>query len=160
RVTAPGDRVVYLFDSYFSDGKLADRFPVKAADSLIYIDTTDEPTTDGVDALVARLRGGPAVKAVVGVGGGSILDTAKAVSNLLGNEGNAADYQGWDLVPQPGVFKIGVPTLSGTGAEASRTCVMMNQAKNLKLGMNSDHTVFDRLVLDPDLTASVPLDQY
>jgi 3-deoxy-alpha-D-manno-octulosonate 8-oxidase len=120
----------------------------------------DEPTTDAVDALVARLRAGPPVKAVVGVGGGSTLDTAKAVSNLLGNEGKAADYQGWDLVPKPGVFKIGVPTLSGTGAEASRTCVMMNQAKNLKLGMNSDHTVFDRLVLDPDLTATVPVNQY
>jgi 3-deoxy-alpha-D-manno-octulosonate 8-oxidase len=160
RVKGPDDRVVYLLDHFFSDGKLATRFPVKLADSLIYVDTTNEPTTDGVDALVAELRVGPTVRAVVGVGGGSTLDTAKAVSNLLGNEGGAADYQGWDLLPKPGVFKVGVPTLSGTGAEASRTCVMMNHAKNLKLGMNSDHTVFDRLVLDPDLTASVPPSQY
>ena len=60
----------------------------------------------------------------------------------------------------PGVFKIGIPTISGTGAEASRTCVMMNQGKNLKLGMNSDFTVFDKLVLDPQLTKTVPRDQY
>ena len=59
---------------------------------------------------------------------------------------------------RPGVFKVGIPTLSGTGAEASRTCVMMNQEKKLKLGMNSDYTVFDRLVLDPELTATVPRD--
>jgi 3-deoxy-alpha-D-manno-octulosonate 8-oxidase len=88
------------------------------------------------------------------------MDITKAVSNLLTNDGRAADYQGWDLVKAPGVFKIGVPTISGTGAEASRTCVMMNSAKNLKLGMNSDFTVFDRLVLDPELTATVPRGQY
>ena len=153
-------RVVYLFDHYFSNGRLAARFPIGGNDSVIYVDTTDEPTTDGVDILVRDLRVGDPVTAVVGVGGGATLDCAKAVSNLLTNEGKAADYQGWDLVQRPGVFKIGVPTLSGTGAEASRTCVMMNHAKNLKLGMNSDHTVFNRLVLDPDLTATVPVDQY
>jgi 3-deoxy-alpha-D-manno-octulosonate 8-oxidase len=156
----PEDCVVYLIDVFFAGGALAGRLPMKAADSVIYIDTTDEPTTDAVDALVARLRNGAPIKALVGIGGGATLDTAKAVSNLLTNGGNAADYQGWDLVPRPGVFKVGIPTLSGTGAEASRTCVMMNQAKHLKLGMNSDHTVYDRLVLDPDLTATVPKSQY
>jgi 3-deoxy-alpha-D-manno-octulosonate 8-oxidase len=53
-----------------------------------------------------------------------------------------------------------VPTISGTGAEATRTCVMTNKATGLKLGMNSDFTVFNHLVLDPDLTATVPRDQY
>lgn len=153
--------VVYLLDHYFDGHDILGRLPVRAADKVLLVDTTDEPTTEQVDALTTRLRaecGVPA--AIVGIGGGSTMDTAKAVSNLLTNGGQAADYQGWDLVRVPGVFKIGIPTLSGTGAEASRTCVMMNQAKNLKLGMNSDHTVFDRLVLDPDLTVSVPRDQY
>jgi 3-deoxy-alpha-D-manno-octulosonate 8-oxidase len=160
RADQPGDRVVYLFDHFFADGRLAARLPIRKADTVRYLDTTDEPTTDGVDALVAELRAGPPIKALVGVGGGASLDTAKAVANLLTNDGKAADYQGWDLVPRPGVFKVGVPTLSGTGAEASRTCVMMNKARNLKLGHNSDHTVYDRLVLDPDLTATVPANQY
>lgn len=160
KVATPQDRVVYLIDHYFRDGALAARLPVKPADSVIYIDTTDEPTTEGVDALTAQVRQGPLPVVVVGIGGGATLDNAKALANLLTNGGAAADYQGWDLVPQPGVFKIGVPTISGTGAEASRTCVLMNQAKNLKLGHNSDHTVYDRLVLDPELIASVPDDQY
>jgi 3-deoxy-alpha-D-manno-octulosonate 8-oxidase len=98
--------------------------------------------------------------AVVGIGGGSTLDTAKALSNLFANDGRAEDYQGWNLVPNPGVFKIGVPTLSGTGAESSRTCVMINPANGLKLGMNSDHTLYDLLILDPDLTATVPREQF
>ncbi len=154
------DRVVYLVDHYFADGALVAGLPLRPVDTVTYLDTTNEPTTEGVDDLVAMLRAGSPVRAIVGIGGGSSLDTAKAVSNLLTNGGAAADYQGWDLVPGPGVFKVGVPTISGTGAEASRTCVLMNRAKNLKLGMNSDYTVFDRLVLDPDLTATVPAEQF
>lgn len=156
------DHVVMLCDHFFRGRDLVDCLPRRDGDQLIFVDTTDEPTTDAVDELVdeIRSRSDHLPVAVVGIGGGTTLDSAKAVSNLLTNGGRAADYQGWDLVREPGVFKIGVPTLSGTGAEASRTCVMMNHAKNLKLGMNSDHTVFDRLVLDPDLTATVPRDQY
>ncbi|NDE52900.1 MAG: iron-containing alcohol dehydrogenase, partial [Actinobacteria bacterium] len=88
------------------------------------------------------------------------MDTAKAVANLLTNGGNAADYQGWDLVKVPAVHKIAVPTISGTGSEATRTCVMTNTQTGLKLGMNSDFTVFDQMVLDPELTATVPRNQY
>ena len=97
---------------------------------------------------------------IVGFGGGITLDTAKAIANLLTNPGSAADYQGWDLVKNPAVHKIGVPTISGTGSEATRTCVMTNTETGVKLGMNSDFTVFDQMVLDPDLTATVPRSQY
>ena len=58
------------------------------------------------------------------------------------------------------VLETGTPTLSGTGSECSRTCVLTNIPKNLKLGMNSDYTVYDQLLLDPDLLATVPRDQY
>jgi len=98
--------------------------------------------------------------AVIGIGGGITMDTAKAISNLLTNGGRAEDYQGWDLVKVPGVYKIGIPTISGTGAEATRTCVMTHPPTGIKLGMNSDYTIFDQLILDPGLTRSVPQDQY
>jgi 3-deoxy-alpha-D-manno-octulosonate 8-oxidase len=88
------------------------------------------------------------------------MDSAKAVSNLLKNPGSASDYQGWDLLKNPGVFKIGIPTISGTGSETTRTCVMTNSHTGLKLGMNSDYTVFDHIIMDPDLTDSVPQNQY
>ena len=156
-----GNGVVFLIDHFFRGSPVVDSLPVEADDAVIFVDTTDEPTTEGVDRITAAAKGNMATRdAVMGIGGGSTLDTAKAVSNLIANGGKAADYQGWDLVPHPGVHKIGVPTISGTGAEASRTCVMMNKAANLKLGMNSEFTVFDQLVLDPDLTATVPRDQY
>ena len=157
-----GNGVVFLIDHFFDGHPLVDRLPIEPTDLCCFVDSTHEPTTDGVDACIADImtRGNGEWDAVVGIGGGCVLDTAKAVSNLLGNGGQAADFQGWDLLEKPGVFKVGVPTLSGTGAEASRTCVMMNYEKNLKLGMNSKFTIFDRLVLDPELTASVPREQY
>ncbi len=138
------------------------RLPVEADDLLCIVDSTDEPKTCGVDKVADQVKtwrdGMPA--AVVAIGGGTVLDTGKAVSNLLTNPGLAEDYQGWDLVKQPGVFKIGVPTLSGTGSESSRTCVLMNPQSRIKLGMNSDYTVFDQLILDPDLSVTVPRDQF
>jgi 3-deoxy-alpha-D-manno-octulosonate 8-oxidase len=153
---------VFLIDHFFRGNALVERLPIEDRDMVIFVDTTDEPKTEGIDKYVETIfaaeQGVP--HTVIGIGGGASLDTGKAVANLLTNGGKAEDYQGWDLVREPGVFKIGIPTISGTGAEASRTCVMLNVAKNLKLGMNSEHTVYDRLVLDPDLTATVPRQQY
>ena len=94
---------------------------------------------------------------IIGIGGGSAMDLAKAVSLMMTNSGSSADYQGWDLVKKPGVFKVGIPTLSGTGAEVSRTTVLTGPTK--KLGMNSDYTPFDQIVLDPELTKDAPVNQ-
>ena len=155
--------VVFFVDQYFeNDVSQLAALEVESNDQLIYVSTTEEPTTENIDLLVGKVRASSEALpcAVVGIGGGIVLDTAKAISNLLTNGGRAEDYQGWDLVKAPGVFKIGIPTLSGTGAEATRTCVMTNKATGLKLGMNSDYTVFDQLILDPDLTETVSRDQY
>lgn len=155
--------VIFLVDQYFkADAALTDRLGLEASDVLEFIPTKDEPKTDDIDRLVAALllKGYSEPAAVVGMGGGITMDCAKAVSNLLTNGGKAAQYQGWDLVKVPGIFKIGIPTISGTGAEATRTCVMTNPATGMKLGMNSDFTVFDHVIMDPVLTATVPREQY
>ena len=154
---------VYFVDQFFEKnaGSLG-CFAQSEDDKVIFVDSQNEPTTDYVNLKVAKLleEGISDPFAVIGIGGGTTLDIAKAVSNLLTNGGKAEDYQGWDLVKVPGVYKVGIPTISGTGAEATRTCVLTNKEKGLKLGMNSDHTVFDQLILDPDLTETVPSDQY
>ncbi len=154
--------VIFVVDDFFRDNREGlVELPCKSEDQLIYVDTQEEPTTDGIDNIVRQVsRENKLPCAVVGVGGGSTLDSAKAVSNLLTNKGCASDYQGWDLLRFPGVYKIGIPTISGTGAETTRTCVITNKANDLKLGMNSEYTVFDQIILDPDLTATVPRDQY
>ncbi len=156
-------KIVYIIDEFFADQpKILARLGAEAQDRVEFVSTQDEPKTESIDQRVADLveAGFSKPAALVGLGGGITLDTTKAVSNLLTNGGLAKQYQGWDLVKVPGVHKIGIPTISGTGAEATRTCVMTNTRSGLKLGMNSDHTVFDHLILDPGLTATVPRDQY
>jgi 3-deoxy-alpha-D-manno-octulosonate 8-oxidase len=157
-----GDYVVYFIDEYFENSQLLNNLPINNQDEIFFVQTKDEPKTkfinDFRNILVEREKNNP--KAIIAIGGGATLDTGKAISNLLTNPGNAEDYQGWDLVKNPGIYKIGIPTISGTGAEASRTCVMTNPTNGLKLGMNSDFTIYDQLILDPNLTKTVPKDQY
>jgi len=155
--------VVYIIDEFFSGRPdMLARLGIGHSDRVEFVSTLEEPTTDAIDQRVAVLldAGFSKPATIVGMGGGITLDTAKGVANLLTNGGKAGQYQGWDLVKVPAVHKIGIPTISGTGAEATRTCVMTNTKSGLKLGMNSDYTVFDHLVLDPELTATVPRDQY
>jgi len=154
--------VIYYIDEYFKDKELLNKLPVKDEDELFFIQTQNEPKTTVIDKfrdiLVKKDKISP--KAIVAIGGGATLDTGKAIANLLTNSGNAEDYQGWDLVKNPAIYKIGITTISGTGAEASRTCVMTNANSGLKLGMNSDFTLYDQLILDPNLTKTVPKEQY
>src|SRR6186997_300439 len=150
--------MIFLVDHFFNGKPLIDRIPVRSNDKIIYADVTYEPKTTYVDALAQQLKEEfGTVSGIVGIGGGSTMDLAKAVSLMMNNPGSSADYQGWDLVKNIGVYKVGIPTLSGTGAEVSRTTVLTGPTK--KLGMNSDFTPFDQIVLDPELTANAPANQ-
>ena len=156
-------KVVYLVDEFFrTKNNLKNILHFESGDLIYFISTKDEPKTSGIDSLVEQIHadGSSNPCAVVGMGGGITMDTAKAISNLLTNGGRAEQYQGWDLLKKPGVFKLGIPTISGTGSEATRTCVMTNAVTGLKLGMNSDFTVFDHVIMDSSLTETVPRDQY
>lgn len=93
---------------------------------------------------------------VVGIGGGSAMDVAKAISILLTNGGRAADYLGLGKIKKAGVPKIMVPTSAGTGAEVTFTAVFINEETGSKGGMNGDPLYPDVAVLDPELTLSLP----
>ena len=150
--------MIFLVDHFFEGKELANRVPVRGKDKIIFVDVTYEPKTTYVDSLANQLKEEfETVSGIIGLGGGSAMDLAKAVSLMMNNPGSSADYQGWDLVKNPGVYKVGIPTLSGTGAEVSRTTVLTGPTK--KLGMNSDFTPFDQIVLDPELTANAPANQ-
>ena len=154
-----GSYMVFMIDDFFKSSALPGKIPLVDGDMVLWVNVDSEPSTSYVDTLVGKVRFfSPNLPAgVVGIGGGSTMDLAKAVSLLLTNSGSSADYQGWDLVNNPGVYHAGVPTLSGTGAEVSRTTVLCGPDK--KLGINSDHTVFDQIVLDPELIVDAPAQQ-
>jgi 3-deoxy-alpha-D-manno-octulosonate 8-oxidase len=150
--------MIFLVDHFFENSPLVNRIPLRGTDKIIFADVSHEPKTKQVDGLASQLKQEfGIISGIIGIGGGSVMDLAKAVSLMMNNAGSSADYQGWDLVKNPGVYKAGIPTLSGTGAEVSRTTVLTGPTR--KLGMNSDFTPFDQIVLDPELTANAPVNQ-
>ncbi|WP_303317542.1 iron-containing alcohol dehydrogenase family protein [Flavivirga abyssicola] len=152
---------IYLVDDVFKNNSwLTSRIQLSYDDKIIFISSKEEPKTSQVDELVEDiiLLTKERPSGVIGIGGGTLLDLAKAVAIMLTNEGEAKDYQGWDLVKNEGIYHVGIPTISGTGAEVSRTTVLTGPHK--KLGINSDFTPFDQVVLDSELTKDVPVDQW
>lgn len=153
------DFVVFVIDHFFQNKSILSLLPINEIDLTLYADTTDEPRAEYIDDLVSLVKKKKQLPvAVVGIGGGSTLDIAKAISILLTNPGKAEEYQGWDLVKFPPIYKIGIPTIAGTGAEFTRTAVMTSKIK--KLGINSDQSVYDQVIMDPDLLHTVPKDQF
>lgn len=152
--------IFFLVDNYFRKKELEARIPARKEDVVRFIDVDpEEPTTKLIDELRDGVKASHGIpSAVIGIGGGSILDIAKAVSLMFTNEGPSQNYQGLNLIKKPGVYHIGIPTISGTGAEVSMTAVLTGPEK--KLGLKCEWTVFNQVILDPDLIASVPRDKW
>lgn len=152
--------MVFVVDDVFTGKPLSTRIPIQGRDMLLYVNVDDEPKTKYIDELVDSIKKYSDQKpaGVIGIGGGSAMDIAKAVSLMLNNPGSSADYQGWDLIQNPAVYHVAVPTLAGTGAEISRTAILTGPQK--KLGINSDYTLYDQILFDPELLAGVPKDQW
>ena len=120
---------------------------------------TGEPTDDSINAAVdlARKR---KVEFVIGFGGGSALDTAKAVAILSTNPGELSDYlevigRGLPLT-QPGIPFIAIPTTAGTGSESTKNAVIQVLQKKTKVSLRSDRMLAKLALIDPDLTISLP----
>ena len=155
------DYYIYVIDDVLQTSGILERLRIEQCDMVEWFPASaKEPSTDQVDALKDRVqstRHGHTPKAVIGIGGGSTMDVGKALSVMLRNEGSSSLYQGWDLVPTPGIYKVGVPTVAGSGAEASRTAVLMGRDR--KFGINSDYSMFNAIILDSSLIRSVPSHQ-
>lgn len=120
-----------------------------------------EPGTADADrgAREARAAG---CDLVVGLGGGSALDTAKAVACLLGNGGEALDYleivgRG-RVVAKPSAPCVAVPTTAGTGSEVTRNAVLADAASGVKASLRHESLLPRVALLDPALTRSLPPD--
>jgi 3-deoxy-alpha-D-manno-octulosonate 8-oxidase len=150
---------VFLLDDFFKNKPIERRISLKGNDYIIPVNVDDEPKTMVVDKIRDQILGsGMGIpSALIGIGGGSVLDYAKAVSVMLTNEGSSSLYQGLNLAKNQGVYHIGIPTLAGTGAEVSMTAVLTGPEK--KLGIKGEFTPFDLIVLDPELIQDAPKNQ-
>jgi alcohol dehydrogenase class IV len=122
-------------------------------------EVTTEPTVDLVRTgaeLARRERCG----VIVGFGGGSAMDTAKAIAALLANGGDPLDYveiigKG-KTISKPSAPFIAVPTTAGTGAEVTRNAVLFSPEHKLKVSMRSPHMLARVALVDPLLTLNLP----
>ena len=128
---------------------------------IVLYETTGEPTVSSLTHAVnaARER---STDIVIGLGGGSALDTAKAVAGLVRNAGEVTDYlegvgRGYqvtrDVLPM-----IAVPTTAGTGTEVTKNAVITADDGSFKKSMRSNLLIPDIALIDPLLTVSVPPD--
>jgi alcohol dehydrogenase class IV len=118
-----------------------------------------EPDVPGVEALLAEARGAR-VDVVVGMGGGSVLDAAKAVAGLLAQEGSLLDHlevvgRGLPLVA-PVAPLVAIPTTAGTGSEVTRNAVILHRGQGFKASIRSVALVPRVALVDPALTDTVP----
>ena len=104
----------------------------------------------------ATLAMASAPDVVVGMGGGSCLDLAKAVAVLLAHGGAPSDYYGEFRVPGPVVPVVAVPTTAGTGSEVTPVAVLTDPARVSKVGISSPHLIPHTAICDPELTHGCP----
>ncbi|TNC18602.1 iron-containing alcohol dehydrogenase [Georgenia sp. 311] len=93
---------------------------------------------------------------VVGMGGGSCLDLAKAVAVLLTHGGAPSDYYGECRVPGPVMPVVALPTTAGTGSEVTPVAVLTDPERVSKVGISSPHLIPHTAVCDPELTVGCP----
>ena len=125
----------------------------------ILLPVTSEPTTDLAQAGVERARA-EACDLVVGFGGGSAIDTAKAIAALLSNGGAPLDYlevigKGKPIT-LPSAPWIAIPTTAGTGAEVTRNAVLASHEHHVKVSLRSPYMLPRVALVDPILTMSLP----
>ena len=155
RITRP---LIVLDGSLASTGfgkKIEERMERAGMDFVLYQKAVPEPPLELADDG-AKLALRKKCDGVVGIGGGSAMDLAKAISVIAANNGNAVDYLGLNKVPGPGLPKVMVPTTAGTGSEVTFTAVFIRKKLNKKEGMNSPYLYPELALLDPELTLSLP----
>tara|TARA_R110000850_G_scaffold64695_15_gene145088 strand:+ start:204 stop:1376 length:1173 start_codon:yes stop_codon:yes gene_type:complete len=135
----------------------------RAADALrdaglevsIFDEVHENPTTDDVDACVevAKAAG---IDLIVGLGGGSSMDTAKGCNFVLTNGGTMHDYWGVNKASKPMLPLIAVPTTSGTGSECQSFALIADVETHAKMACGDKKAAAAVAILDPELTLTMP----
>jgi alcohol dehydrogenase class IV len=158
-----GEQILFITGSgsYLRQPALIDAFnKLEKENFTLYFDkAVREPSPGDIDQMTGRFRH-VSIHAVVAIGGGSVLDTGKAVSAMLPLEDTVINYlEGVGKKFHPGIkkFFVAVPTTSGTGSEATANAVLSEIGKNgFKRSLRHENLVPDIALVDPQLTLSCP----
>lgn len=121
----------------------------------LFADTVPDPTTDVVEAGVRVLAAG-GFDGLVAIGGGSPIDTAKAMAVLHANGGRMRDYRVPNPIPRAGLPVLAIPTTAGTGSEATRFTVVTDTGTDEKMLIAGASLVPAAAIVDYELTLSKP----
>ena len=122
----------------------------------VFNNIKNEPTITEIDQAINDLNVVSNFDGVVGIGGGSTIDVAKLLAISGSIEGSVKNYIGTNLIDKPGIPLIILPTTSGTGAEVTPNAIVKDKKKEWKKGIVSPYLIPDLVILDPELTFSVP----
>ena len=120
-----------------------------------FMGVEENPTTDTVDACVAAARAHQA-DLLIGLGGGSSMDTAKGCNFLLTNGGRMSDYHGTGKATRPMLPLIAIPTTAGTGSECQSYALISDAVTHAKMACGDKKAAAKIAILDPDLTITQP----
>jgi 4-hydroxybutyrate dehydrogenase len=122
----------------------------------VFDETPENPTIEGVDRALAVYRG-RGCDGIVAVGGGSVIDTAKAVALLVTHPGPLGQYHGRTEKITPAIAPlVAIPTTAGTGSEVSRGAGIHPDSTRRSGGVSSPYLVPKVAICDPNLTLSLP----
>ncbi|MCA0120258.1 iron-containing alcohol dehydrogenase [Bacillus sp. RSS_NA_20] len=127
----------------------------KGIASEISTEIKPEPTEENIEDVFQTFLKGEH-EAIIGIGGGSVLDAAKILAVLKTNDQPISDLVGTNLVKKRGIPTILIPTTSGTGSEVTPNAIVTFPEKELKIGMVSPYLLPDLVILDPALTLKLP----
>lgn len=126
---------------------------------IIYENIPSDPTVEIVDKGANLAKKGKC-NLIIALGGGSVLDTGKAISAMVTNEGSVADYQEIEGKGRKFQYKtipfIAIPTTSGTGSEATNNAVITNTELSLKKSIRDPWLIPEVALVDPELTLFLP----
>lgn len=135
--------------------RLQDQIAQAGIDCEVFSETVPDPTTDVVDVGVrAFLAGGH--DSLVSLGGGSPIDTAKAIGLIAVNGGRPSDYKVPSIIPKAGPAHIAIPTTAGTGSEVTRFAVISDSVSQEKMLIAGGALLPTAAVVDYELTMSMP----
>ena len=135
--------------------KIAHHLHEAGCKSTLFTEVVENPTTETVDACVQAARDFDA-ELIVGLGGGSSLDTAKGCNFILTNGGRMQDYWGYAKASQPMLPLIAVPTTAGTGSECQSYALISDAATHQKMACGDPKALPTTAILDPGLTLTQP----
>jgi len=135
--------------------KVTDRLAAAGIPWQVFADTVPDPTSAVVEAGVAVLRAGT-YDCLVAVGGGSPIDTAKAISVLAANGGHMRDYKVPNEIPRQGLPLIAIPTTAGTGSEVTRFTVITDSERDEKMLIMGLACCPAAAIVDYELTLTMP----